>query len=166
MNSTSGREQVKALKAEIVSLEMEITDAVIASLFSSIENCWDHFPENNHAALLLQAIANVVHHVDILRTKANIRAQSLLRSLANAFEEVVGDKLGAEEKLEITAHEVKQVLDWQQECLEKLIEKQRTAGGPVVDGDGLRALKALFEKEMVKTKDLVESEFTSIKGLM
>jgi len=154
----------KNLREGVAGIEMEISDSVLEKLLSTVAARQEEEREDGASTLLLQAIDCVARHVDVLRSRSDPAAFSLIEELWKAYEDLLSGRHDEEERWNIASTKIKKVMIWQHQ---RFIEATGKSSGNRSDIQGLPQVFAeLMRQQIAETSNLVEGEMAALKEMV
>ncbi len=147
------------LRIAVASLELEISDTILEDLLTALTDRLKDETNTHATSLLLQSMDAIARHIDSLRVKSDIRAFTLLDELWEAYVDITLGSVG-ERNFTTALAKNHEVLDWQQQCLVKQLEK--TAQSSSLPSP---AVAQLVQEQISKTGNFLRHEIAALKSL-
>lgn len=155
---------LKELQRDILSLEMEITPAIIESIQLRVQKCREQWSDNLPALMVLQGMTAVMSHIQALEAKSHDGVLTQLKNLLHALETTLsGDaELSGQDDAVVA---LDNVLNWQQACLLATDNIQPSPQRLPSSGTE-NEITTLIAEELKQTTLLIRDEVTDIRGVM
>lgn len=147
------------LRIAVASLEMEISDTILEDLLTALTARLNDETNTHAISLLLQGMDAIARHIDSLRVKSDIRAFTLLDELWDAYVDITLGSAG-ERNFTIALAKNHEVLEWQQQCLGKQLEKTNQSSCSPSP-----AVVQLVQEQISKTGSFLRHEIAALKSL-
>ncbi len=150
------------LGVALASFEMEISDAVLDSLLTSIAACSKDTPEESDAGLVLTALDAVSGYVNKFRSQADPVACGLIEELGMTYMQIVNG-LEAKESRKKTAGVLAKIIQWQQTNI-----MQNQAIAPPAQTKETEQLPSVvlsvIEQHITETHNFVRQEIETLRS--
>ena len=157
--SSAGYERLHTI---VVSLGMEISDALLSALHHEVEACRQEQKEQLAVVgPILLGIDAVVRHIDEIRVHTDARAFSLLNELVQAYRLITVEhstigQQGQQEVWSIASEALNKVLTWQHSCIQESLAKVPNA---LVSTAANTAVNTVVSTGVVSSEKIESSPF-------
>ena len=116
------------LNTIVVSLGMEISDAILLALRNEVAACRKEQKDQlGRVGPVLQGIEAVVRHIDEIRILTDARALSLLHELVQAYKALTEEQPEESSAWAIVSDALNKVFSWQHSCIQESLKKAQSS---------------------------------------
>ncbi|MCW5213409.1 hypothetical protein VU04_10925, partial [Desulfobulbus sp. TB] len=156
----------------LISLEMEISDSILAALSKEVAVCrQEQKKQLIFVDPILICIDTVIRHIDEIRELPDARALDLLNELVLVYQLITEEFIGQQEACqEVVSASLQKVFAWQHACIQDGIHKaqEATVAAPSVRIEAPTKAKALGAEPAFDVQDLLTTvqEEIATTGMM
>jgi cysteinyl-tRNA synthetase len=163
METDTSQNILKELQRNVLSLEMEISPAIITSLQQQVQECRQQWQDNLPTLMVLQAMTAVMNHIQALEAKSHDGVLTQLNNLLQVLETTINGE--TEKGRDDAVAALDEVLNWQQACLLACGDIPPTSQAQSTS-DNETEISAVIAEELKQTTQLIRDEVTDICGTM
>ncbi len=169
MTQTGMHSAYDNIRDAVISLGMEISEPILASLADSVVIA--RLENKERLAIIdpvLLGLEAVASHIDAVRAASDPQAFNLLNDLLDVYREItteVEDDLKAQK---MASDALRQVLEWQNECMLQPREAAKEAGTSLSTGENpdIAVLLQTVQQEIADTLKLADQELAAVQDVV
>ncbi len=159
---------LRVVKANILSIDWEITDEAIAGLLKQLDLLKATYRDDKVVQILIQMLISLGRYIKVRKGRANVHSMKVLKSVFTGLEKVAGGSVtDPAERMEILRGKVREFHALQAEVAADAGKpRPRTADGAIpgsrtsISADELRQIAHLLAAEL---KEVIRYEFDLLK---
>lgn len=123
--SGSGRRLLQAVKADILSIDWEITDAAIAALIERLTALKQACANDKIALILIQMLISLGRYIKARKSKAHVQSMNIIKSVFGGLEKIIARPgLSQNAKMEILRVQMGRFHDFQAKVMPAATRRQ------------------------------------------